>query len=253
MTKTVSIQELIDSLCEDYVPEAVQLLTQCGLQAVEALLVVLGNAQVDPYAHDTFAEILVSILLQHRHPYAVGWLGSLVEHENSDVRRRIVTALGELGDIQALPLLRYALQDRQDMVRHSAAYGIINLAYGSESVEALRLALYDEAAHVRYIAVRSLEFLDASDIMLEAARNDLPEVRQIAVYYLGKIQLQAGFERLIDALQDPDDGVCLGAIWSLGQIGDARAAGALHQLVNDPSEHVARAAQEALLKLNRPG
>ncbi len=249
MSNPRRIQELIESLAEEYVPENVQALAACGMGAVQPLITVLWRTDLDPYAHDTFAEVLVSILLAHRHRHGVDWLTPLLEHENADVRRRVIEALSLTGDKTVLPVLRAALHDRNDSVQYAAAYAVIHLTYGALSAGSLAAALYDEDEQVRYLAVRSLEFLNATQYMFEAARNDLPLVRQIAVYYMGRVQSADGFELLIDALQDPDDGVCLGAIWSLGQVGNARAAPALEPLVKDPSEAVARAAREALLKL----
>jgi HEAT repeat protein len=252
MTTRREIQTLIDSLARDYVPEAARALQVYGKAAIEPLIRALWHKGHDPYAHDTYAEILISILLATEHQRAVDLLVPLVEHENADVRRRVVLTLGSLGDRRALPILRIALYDRNDSVRHAAAYAVIEVAYGGDSAESLRAALADAEAHVRYIAVRSLEFMDASSYMLEAARNDEPRVRRIAVYYVGKARLSAGYDLLIDALQDPDDEVCLGAIWSLGQIGNPKVIPALEELVADPSHNVARAAREALLKLGKP-
>ncbi len=249
MSNQRRIQGLIESLAEEYVPEAVQALVACGLSAVEPLVNALWHTDMDPYAHDTFAEALSAILLAHHYRQATDWLVRLLEHENADVRRRVAEVLGIVGDQRAVPILRIALYDRNDSVQHAAAFAVIQLAYGTLTVETLRAALYDQDSHVRYLAVRSLEFLNADEPLFEAARNDYPLVRQIAIYYMGRVQSTAGFELLIDALQDPDDGVCLGAIWSLGQVGDTRAVPALEPLVYDQSEKVARAAHDALLKL----
>lgn len=249
MTDSHHIQGLIDSLAEEYLPDAVQALLRYGTVTITPLLAGLNRVDLDPYAHDTYAEVLVSVLTLTRYRRAVDVLVPLVEHENADVRRRVIMTLGDLADKRVVPVLRVALYDRNDSVRHAAAYSLIKLIYGSEDDTALRAALYDEDDHVRYIAVRTLEFLNATEYILEAARNDVPLIRRIAVYYVGKERVAAGFEMLIDALQDPSDEVCLGAIWSLGQIGNPHATPAIAELVNDPSENVARAAREAMLKL----
>lgn len=239
----------MDTLAQEYDVEALQALIGCGETALAPLARGLQRLDLDPYSHDTYAEALVAILLHTQHRQAADLLVPLVEHENADVRRRAISALGDLGDRRAIPVLRIALYDRNDSVQHAAAYALIQLAYGTDLIPSLAAALYDQDQHVRYVAVRSLEFLSADDLMLEAALNEEPRVRQIAVYYIGRAKILEGFELLIDALQDPDDEICLGAIWSLGQLGNPRAMPALEQLVNDPSDNVARAAREALLKL----
>ncbi len=249
MSDSYYIQGLIDTLAQEYEIEAIHSLVNCGEAAIEPLVAGLNRLDLDPYAHDTYSEALVSILLGTQNQRATDILVPLVEHENADVRRRAVSALGDLGDRRAIPVLRISLYDRNDSVQHATAYALIQLAYGTDLIQALSAALYDEDMHVRYVAVRSLEFLNADDLMLEAAINDEPRIRQIAVYYIGRAKVLDGFELLIDALQDPDDEICLGAIWSLGQLGNPRAMPALEQLINDVSENVARASREALIKL----
>ena len=54
---------------------------------------------------------------------------------------------------------------------------------------------------------------------------------------------------LIEATEDEDWQVRLGAAWALGEIGDLRAVDSLRRLVKDPSEIVRKAAIKAFYKI----
>lgn len=249
MNDGVYLQGLIALLCEDYSPEAAQKLEAAGLAAVKPLLAVLWREDIDPYGHDCFAEILVNILLTTHCDKTVDVLVALLEHDNADVRRRAITAMGEAGDKRALHMLRIALYDRNDLVQQTAAQALIRLQYGSNIQRAYRAALYDDERRVRYLAVRQLEQARSVDGLIEATYVEDGVVRQIAVWSLGRIRAPQSVPALIDALEDHDLEVRGGAVWALGNSGSRRAVTALLPLRDDPEPVIARLVDDALYKL----
>lgn len=236
-------------LCDDYSPEAVQKLEALGLPAVQPLLRALRRTDLDPYAHDTFAEILVNILLAARCDKTVDVLVSLLEHDNADVRRRAIMGMGAAGDRRAIHMLRIALYDRNDRVQQAAAQALVMLQYGAADVRACRAALYDAERRVRYYAVRQLEGARVVDSLIEATYVEDAAVRQIAVWSLGRLRVPQAGPALIDALQDHDLEVRGGAVWALGNLGSSRAVAALLPLLDDPEPVISRLAADALHKL----
>jgi HEAT repeat protein len=250
MTTQTSIQSIIDNLCDVYSPEAARALEAYGSSAIAPIVLVLGRAHVDPYAHETFAEILINILLATNNSHAVEILQKLTRHANGEVRRRAVDALQYIGGKQAIHVLRDALDDEYDAVQYSAAYALIHLLYGhDDEVLAYIAALQDDHPHVRYIAVKSLEFLQSVPGMLAALENDSVAVRRIAVYCLGRMQVSEAVSPLIVALRDDDFEVRLGAIWALGELKNSRAINEIRPFIGDDNERVGRVVREALHKL----
>jgi HEAT repeat protein len=249
MNNDLHLQGLINVLCEDYSPDAVQKLEAAGLASVNPLLKVLWRKDIDPYGHDTFAEILVNILLVTRCDKTVDILVSLLEHDNADVRRRAIIGMGEAGDRRAIFMLRIALYDRNDLVHQAAARALISLQYGADYLRSCRAALYDEERRVRYHAVRQLEQARAVDGLIEATYVEDGAVRQIAVWSLGRLRVPQSVPALIDALEDHDLEVRGGAVWALGNVGSSRAVSALLPLLDDAEPVIARLADDALYKL----
>ena len=236
-------------LCEEYSLEAVQKLEAAGQAAVGPLLKALWQLNVDPYGHDTFAEVLVNILLTTRCEKTVDVLVSLLEHDNADVRRRAINGMGEAGDKRAIPVLRIALYDRNEVVQQTAAQALITLQYGANYMRACRAALYDVERRVRYFAVRQLEQARSVDGLIEATYVEDGVVRQIAVWSLGRIRAPQSVPALTDALEDHDLEVRGGAVWALGSLGSSRAVAALLPLLDDPEPVIGRLASDALYKL----
>jgi HEAT repeat protein len=93
-----------------------------------------------------------------------------------------------------------------------------------ELIEALR----DEDPDVRRDAVEDLGFSDdprAVELLLEALRDEIPKVRAQAAYAFGQLGIADSrvFEALIEALRDSDSGVRMMAATGLLQILDQRA------------------------------
>ncbi len=250
MTTQTPIQSIIESLCEAYSPEAARAIEAYESASIAPLVLVLGRSNVDPYAHETFAEILINILLRTENSNVVGILQKLTHHANGEVRRRAVDALQHIGGEQAIEVLRDALDDEYDAVQYSAAYALIHLLHAREDeVSSYIAALSDDHPHVRYIAVKSLEFLQSAQGMLAALENDSVAVRRIAVYCLGRVGTSEAVNPLIVALRDLDFEVRLGAIWALGELKNSRAINEIRPFIGDDNDRVVRVVRESLHKL----
>jgi hypothetical protein len=90
MNRIEHIQGLISVLCEEYSQEAMRELEAQGEAAIGSILGALWRTDIDPYGHDTFAEVLVNILLSTGCEKTVDVLVSLLEHDNADVRCRAI-------------------------------------------------------------------------------------------------------------------------------------------------------------------
>lgn len=244
------VAELIDNLVDSYSPQLCREIESHGIGAVEPLLTLLGYLDFDPALHDTVAEILINILLQNPDGEGFAVLDPLRRHPNIAVRRRVMGALQHFPTKDALSALHEGLNDHDEEVQHAAAFAIVARKYSSsDEISTYTAALNDDHPHVRYIAVKSLEFLHATHGMTEALKNDSATIRRIAVYYLGRMRLLEALDSLIEALSDSDFEVRLGAVWALGEIGSAQAVNAVRLMATSSDEHMVRTVGEALHKL----
>lgn len=249
MSENGHVETLISSLAEDYTPDVARHLEECGIQAINPLVAALRQPDYDPYAHDTFAEILVNILITERTPTALDVLLPLSRHTNGEVRRRVAAGLSCFPEARSEAGLRHALEDSYDAVCHTAAYALIALLYGGNEPEACTAALQDPHPHVRYIAIRSLEFMAATPQLIGALANNDASVRLIATYYLGRTRSFEAVDHLTEHLYDPSIEVRRGVVWALGQIGDNRVVKLLIPLVNADDTLLVRAVHDALHNL----
>ena len=194
------------------------------------------------------------------------------------VRATAAHAVLSLGGDEAAALVLPLLGDRDEFVRREAAYAL-GQARSPSAVAALVAAVEsDKKPSVRGAAAVALgEIGDATAVpALAAALSGRPQgsqnrarrrkaeedefVRRAASVSLGQIGSRDAVPALVGALADertPAD-VRREAARSLGLIGDARAVTALRAVLTAKDPYLARAAFEALLKIDpqnarRPG
>jgi HEAT repeat protein len=203
-------------------------------------------------------------------------------HDRSGWRR--ATAAYRLGDMacaDAVPALREALVDRDGDVRAAAARSLGRLGAG-DAAGALVLALVDNAVpraiafravldvgadalpDVRRLATApdpavraaSAELLgwlgDASDdaLLVDALADPAAEVRARAAAALGRLASADGAEALTRALDDRIYFVRLHAARALGQVGERGAVPQLLRQAREDRFEAARAAAEAVARLD---
>ena len=135
-----------------------------------------------------------------------------------DVRRRVVEALGFLGESEDVrQIITTAYADREPSLRISALFAMGRTA-DSRWLGTLIGELQSEDAELRFEAARAL----------------------------GEIEDEAAVLALARAALDEDSEVRLSAIESLGSIGGEQATEALRELTRSKDEAVAEAAEEAL-------
>lgn len=176
-------------------------------------------------------------------------------------RREAATTLGEMGDERAIPHLIAALRDSEWNVREAAEDALAQI--GSPAVEPLIKALREYQVRKFVIKIlgkikdervldplfaqlRNEEFKEAAtDALVEvgqpaverltAVLNDKDKnVRKHAVIALGGIGVAECVDLLIEAANDEEWEVRLGAIAALDKIGDERGKPAIKALMKDP-------------------
>ncbi len=134
------------------------------------------------------------------------------------------------------------------------------LAMGAAAVEPLTAALQSETALERVLAAQLLACLNdprAVPALIEALCGDnlwedrIAKRRGRLLFLLINVCDRAGQARLSGLRAQNKALIRRHCAFALGKIGDARAAGALRDLLTDPDENVRQAARNALTALNR--
>jgi HEAT repeat protein len=203
--------------------------------------------------------------------FAVEFLIERLKDKNSDVRRNVAWALGEIGDARAVDALIKALKDEDSDVRKSVAWALGEIGWkpgndeervlyyiangdwdecvkmGSFAVEFLIERLKDKNSDVRRNVAWALgEIGDARavDALIKALKDRVIRIRVAEA--LGKIGDSRAVDALIEALRDWDEDVRKSVVWALGEIGDARAVDALIEALRDWDEDVRKSVVWAL-------
>ena len=251
---------------------AVEALGELGdPRAIKPLLDILRNEIHQTGPSSNVAKALGKLKSEE----ALDFLLQKLKDKDSSTKCRAAYRLGQLGDARAVEPLIQALQDESHHVRACAAKAL-GLIGSPRAIEPLLQALRDHS-QVRKAAAYALQglgwkprngreaayylaalgsganeiTLDADSVkpLLEAITWRETEYR-IIVAALGKIRDEKAVEHLIDALQDEDPRIRMGAAAALSAIGDPRAVDALaERLLHDEEILVRRAAAEALHKL----
>lgn len=182
-----------------------------------------------------------------------------ISHSDVFIRARVVEALGQLGDPQAVvPLLERLQNDPQPSVRWRAAESLGMLKNASAVNKLLEVLQKEADPVVRGRAAEALGFFKSEDVvvaLLDALQSDaFPAVRWRAAQALGFLQDDGAVTILIQVLKkDADNAVRWSAAQALGQIKAFSALPALLESLRadlDPS--VRWSAAEALGRLRHP-
>jgi HEAT repeat protein/anti-sigma regulatory factor (Ser/Thr protein kinase) len=178
--------------------------------------------------------------------------------ERVEVRLAAAFALGLLGDSKAEMIVLEILGDKENEsdVRSRAASTLGEI--GSEqSVRALFQALNDDDVEIRRAATYALGKIgtrgaaeDAIDALLEALKIDNNDVRWRAAWELGNIGANRAVEGLIEALRGREySGTRWRAAEALGKIGGQQTEDALLETLRDEDNFVRMSAALALGRL----
>jgi HEAT repeat protein len=207
------------------------------------------------YVRQFAAQSLVSL----KDPRTLTSLLKDINHPDAFVRARVVEALGQMGDAQAVsPLLERLQNDTQATVRWRAAESL-GMLKNTHAINNLLEVLQREIDPVvRGRAAEALGFFKSEDVvvaLLDSLQSDaFPAVRWRAAQALGFLQDDGAVTILIQVLKkDADNAVRWSAAQALGQIKAFSALPALLESLRadlDPS--VRWSAAEALGRLHHP-
>jgi len=172
--------------------------------------------------------------------FAVGVLGDAAKvariedgEFSFEVRRTAIYALGNIGGDDALKIISQLLgREREEG--------------GSESLRSVCVATLRPFGEEAYV-----ELCRCADPDFEKA----PHIRKSAIMILGGITFTNSgnkthsLDRLCDSLKEPDVTIRNAAAYSLGEIGDTRAIGALESALSAIHEHEGETIRAALEKL----
>jgi HEAT repeat protein len=202
---------------------------------------------------NTQPRLKIELLLTARSQAGVSYLSKILDHQDADVRRRAVDALGQLGSEAAIPGVVQALQHQDADVRRRAVDALGQL--GSEAaISGLLQALQDQNADVRRRAVDALGQLGSEAAIpgvVQALQDQNAGVRRSGVDALGQLGLEAAIPGVVQALQDQNADVRWSGVDALGQLGSEAAIPGLLQALQDQNAGVRRSAVEGLGKIRR--
>jgi HEAT repeat protein len=167
----------------------------------------------------------------------------LLSDEDHNTREQAVLALGEIGDVScALPLAQ-RMQDTYMDIRIAACAAFVKM--GDQAVEPLIEVLKDPNMIVREGVVLALEKIGnprAIQPLIEAFKDTNWKKIAFALKSIGA----GSFELLIEALENEDSRIRIGAILTLSEMKSEAALNALSKLTKDKDPHVKQVAKSAV-------
>jgi HEAT repeat protein len=200
-------------------------------------------------------------------PDLIAQLKRLRGDEMEPLQEAVIDALGEIGSAAkpALPTLAVNVNRTIDLdLAVRRATDQILLSDDARDLKALLQQLRSREVGLRLRAAKSLGALKvdadaAGPALTEAMADPDGDVRRAAVaaYRLIRPEVQPPKEMvqaLVADLKDPDDGVRLLAVRTLGRLGRraAEATPAVEPLLADPDRDVRKAAADTLVRLSLP-
>ncbi len=224
-----------------------------GRGAVEPLIAALKDPS------DRVKEAAVSALSDTGDRRAREPLLAAFGDQAMGVRLAVIDAVGESRMRPVVELLTGALKDPNPEVRLAVLTKLSNLTpqLGTRA-KPVRSAIVgliaDEDPRIRVAAIQFVGTDDRRvlDLLLTAARDRQPQVRQVAVAAIGHWEEPRTVEALSRALRDPDPDVRFFAVEALGQFARLAPAKALIGALDDPSRNVRMAAIRALGRSRDP-
>ncbi|RKZ92609.1 MAG: hypothetical protein DRR19_03725 [Candidatus Parabeggiatoa sp. nov. 1] len=215
------------------------------IRAIDPLLTLLENGQLDKEVHQAAAEVLVAIGELAVEPFI-----QRLENEDDRIRQVAAKSLGKIQNPRAVEPLIRRLGDRNDEVRQAAALALEK--FGEPLGRLIVNVLQNNEAARQQLAdkpdPRALELL----IQRLSDKGENKPVRQAAALALGQIKDTRAVAPLIQQLADKESEVRQAAILALGQIKDTRAVEPLIQRLGDQASEVRQAAADALQIVANP-
>jgi HEAT repeat protein len=208
---------------------------------------------------------------------AVKALGQAMNAESGWLRRSVILALGETRSRWAVDHLLQALSDEDGLVRRDAAHALAKI--GKDAVDPILQEAKDRPPHIHQDAIAALALIGKPGVesLLRALKSEDRILQLTAAealdrqgwkpsnqaenvdYLIVKRKWEAlaelgapAVQALVEGLQDKDEHVRSGAVWTLARIEDERGVEPILQSLKDEDSWVRRDAAEALGKLKDP-
>ena len=192
------------------------------INVLESNIISLSNAGKNSKAIDKYKELFALTKKHNTELLHRITMGSL-QDENPFMRAGGAIAVGQLGSVEAMPLLKLDLSDKDMWVRIWTAISISEVG-DKRAIPDLINLLKDRVDFVRIAAVVSLGRLGNSSIITDIAKmleDRNPNVRQMAAIALGRIGDKGAIPYLEKTLlEDNDMWARLAAVASLEKLVD---------------------------------
>lgn len=177
---------------------------------------------------------------------ATSELIKLLHHEVRDVRGDAAKALGSSGNIEAIPALMEALEDRDVYIRSRAEEALSRI--GESAMPILFETMRNASGYKSSGAAGALGKIGAPAVpqLLEMLEDESPKIQHGALWTLGQTRDIRAVPALLKALGHADEGMRSSAAYGLGSIGDPNTLDALLDTLNDIEARVRYAATETL-------
>jgi len=162
-------------------------------------------------------------------------------------------ALGKLGPLDNVDILKQALEDEVPDIRKVAVEGLASACEISDAWRPLVLAkLSDESKDVRLTVIKILGQCFVEDFipyLIDALEDEDDWVKIRAMDAMGEHKAVLAVPRLIEMLENPNSLVIMKAIDALGNIGGTSAFRALLEVTNSDEYELVSSAESAIAKI----
>jgi beta-lactamase regulating signal transducer with metallopeptidase domain len=180
---------------------------------------------------------------------------ALLESPDSSERSHAATALGTLGNRDAVPALIESLRDGNESVREHAATALGNIRDKRALPSLIVLLSSDRNARVREHSASAIGHIggnEAYEALIEAFKNDGDvNVRAHAAYGLGFVRDERALDLLTEGLYSEHSVIRAHCLEALVMIGGRRFEAQVKRALRDPSQDVRESANRALQKLSK--
>jgi len=257
---TPETQEKAEALLE---PASQRELTEPEKEELMAAFTKLGKPGVACLINELKQEevaarkVIIGLLGKLGHAAAVNVLTQQLKQRSEDVRGAAAKALGQIGDLRAVPALIATLKgDKKKRVRAETATSL-GLLRAKDAVIPLIRALDASKESKRWVRRSAAEALgligdsQAQEPLMNALNDKEKVVRVAAMFGLYKLGQTRGLRHLEERAKDTDaeEEVRQWAIRELGFIGAAQSVEVLAEALKDPSITVRTTVAEALGKI----
>jgi|GEM_PF-1663726 len=198
---------------------------------------------------DTRLQALLDLDEEQLDALQVKDLEPLLTDEDHAIRQLTLSALAELGDLAAIPLILEATADRDARVV-AAATAALREFRTRDAIDPFTAGVAHRAPEVRAAAIVNLRDFRSQRAIpaLRAAVEDASAlVRREAVVTLSQVADARTSELLLWSFYDQDAGVRQAAVRAVGGVGDAKTLGLVIRALQDVDAEVRRVAASMLV------